>query len=394
MDEKIFSSALTQEDDGSKAIEELASKVNKELNGRTCDLAILFISESYRDYQPEDLLQNFRQLVQPTLLIACNSSGVIGEKNEVEMQPAMSAMAMHLPGVSFRPFTLSGLELNSIREGTDLIKALDIYPTDQPNFICLADPLSCDVNKLLQLFNDGYQKCPVIGGLASGVVAGVENWLSLDGDIYTDGAVGIALVGDIHFDIIVSQGCRPIGEPYTITKADENIVYELAGKSAVKALNEVLMQLRVEDQILAQHSLFVGIVRDEQRVNFKRGDFLVRNILGADVKRGALAIGEVLEAGQTLQFQLRDARTSDEELKYLLKKIRHFQRHANHEGALLVSCCGRGRGLYGEPNHDVRTIQSMRGPIPLAGFFANGEFGPIDNKNYIHGYTSSLAILH
>ncbi len=389
---KLFSSGLSRAKDPGKAIEELASKIHQDFQGKSCDLAVLFVSEGYEGLDAAKLAQDFKKLVSPTALIGCNSCGVIGDQNEIEMQPAISMLAMHLPSVKISPFSFSPVGLETMKSGKGLVEYLDLYPTDRPNFILLADPMSTDVNKLLSLFNESYQGSPVVGGLASGTVMNSPNWLLLGDDVFSEGAVGLALSGEIEFDIVVSQGCRPIGEPYTVTKADRNILYELAGKPALKVLTDLFLKLSVKDQRLAQNALFVGLAMDEGRLKLERGDFLIRNILATDEEVGALSIGEIIETGQTLQFQLRDAETSKEDLKVLLKKSSR-EGDAKKCGALLVSCCGRGKGLYGETDHDVKMIQSLRGPLMLTGFFANGELGPIDRKNYIHGYTSSLTII-
>jgi len=392
MGHKLFSSAFTQETDGSNAIRFLASKVNTDLKGKSCDLAVLFLSERYQ-IEPKALLETFKNLISAQCLIACNSSGVIGDRKEIEMEPAISVLAMHLDGAKVVPFSLSAPQLEAFQSGKDLIEYLDVAPANKPHFICLADPQTCDVGKLLALFNEGYKNMPLIGGLASGAMMGAQNWISLNGEINPDGAIGAILLGDIHFDIVVSQGCRPVGEPFIITKSENNILYELAGKPALQVLSDLFKSLPPEDQQLAQHSLFVGLVMDENRHHLDRGDFLIRNIMGIDETSGALIVGALLEIGQTLQFQLRDAETSKEDLKVLLGQLKHNEKAKLEEGAILVSCCGRGKGLYGELDHDVKLVQSVRGPVPIAGFFANGEFGPVDNKNHVHGYTSSLTII-
>jgi small ligand-binding sensory domain FIST len=250
--------------------------------------------------------------------------------------------------------------------------------------------MSCDVEKWIRLFNEGFPGAPFIGGLASGLAIGRPSWMLLGKEAFTDGAAAIALSGDVDFEVAVAQGCRPIGTPLIVTKAEGHILYELGGKPPLEILRDVIKSLSAQDQDIARQSLFVGVVMNEYQDHFKRGDFLVRNLMGYDAETGALMIGTPLHAGQTLQFQLRDAKTSDEDLKALLG---HMRGAPGTSGALLVSCCGRGRGLYGEADHDSKIIQSMRGPLPLAGFFANGEIGPVGSRNYIHGYTSSLAFI-
>ena len=392
MDQKVFLSGLSVGKDWKAEISKIASRVQNELAGKSCDLFVFFVSEVYRDFDAPFFCRSLANALSCRVLIGCNSSGVVGDEKEIEMEPAISYMAMHLPGIRLSPFTLSAEESESIQTGAELINFLDIYPPDKPRFICLADPATCDITKLLNAFNDGYKGLPVIGGLASGGVLNKPNWLSLNGDVYSEGVCGVALAGDIEFDILVSQGCRPIDKPYVITKAEENVLYELAGRPTLEVLREALEALPAKDKKLAEHSLFVGLVMDERRFNFKRGDFLIRNIVGFDPDTGALMVGALLKVGHTVQFQLRDAHTSSEDLEILLEKFRETK-SAAPQGGILVSCCGRGKGLYGKADHDVRMIQSMRGPLPLTGFFANGEIGPIENKNYVHGYTSSLVVL-
>ncbi|MBI4352958.1 MAG: FIST C-terminal domain-containing protein [Candidatus Omnitrophica bacterium] len=388
---KVFSARLSKEKDWRGALEEAVSGVKRELGENPCDLAVFFVSEAYQDFDPRVFVEAFSELLPHRVSIGCNSSGVIGSESEVEMKPALSVMAMHLPGVRLHPFSLSSDEARSLESGADIIQLLDVYPPDKPHFICLADPMSFEVTRFLNVLNEGYKGLPVIGGLASGAAAGAPNWLSLNGTVYREGVVGAALTGAIAFDSLVSQGCRPVGRPYVVTKAEGNVIHELAGKSPLAVLQELMLELPPKDRQLARHSLFVGLVMKETQSDFKRGDFLIRNITGFDPGAEALMVGEFLRVGQTIQFQLRDAETSDEDLRVLLERL--SDRRGASAGGILVSCCGRGKGFFGEADHDVRLIQSLRGPLPLAGFFANGEIGPVGGKNYVHGYTSSLAIL-
>lgn len=389
---KKFISAITNEKNGVKAAESLAGHVLGALGGLSCEAAVLFLSESYLDTAPGDILAAFEQRVRPQAMLACNASGIIGDERELEMEAGISALAMHLPGVTVTPFSFSQADLEYIRDPAELLKYFDIYPTDKPKFLCLADPVSCDPGKLLELFNAAYPGSPLAGGLASGNILGAANWIYLDGQLLDAGAAGLAFHGDIQFETCVSQGCRPIGAPLAVTKGDRNILYELAGKPALEAFQEIYRSLPAEDQMLAQSSLFVGLAMDESKAAYERGDFLIRNIIGVDQTSGALSVGGFLEPGQTVQFQLRDARTSEEDLELLLDRM---PKHGETErGLLLVSCSGRGRGLYGEEDHDIRIVQRKLGPVPVSGFFANGEFGPVRSANYIHGYTSSLTLIY
>ncbi len=390
MDIKLFTSALSRQKNWKEAAKEVATKVKKDLNGSSCDLGVFFVSEGFRDFDPQVFSKFMTDLLPYRVLLGCNSSGVIANHTEVEMEPAVSMLAMHVPGVKLFPFALSADQTASLEKGQDLLKLLDIYPTDRPKFICLADPMTADMIKLVQAFNDGYRGLPLVGGLVSGGITGAANWLCLNGRVHMDGAVGVAMTGDIEFETIVSQGCRPIGKPYVMTRVEGNILYEIAGRPALIVIRDLIEELSQKDRALAEHSLSVGIAMNEKQEEFKCGDFLIRNIMGFDPDTGALIVGADLHVGQTLQFQLRDAETSQEDLRNLLERVGE---HVDGPcGALLVSSCGRGKNFYGQPDHDATTIQNVRGPMPLGGFFANGEIGPIGRKNYIHGYTSSLVI--
>ncbi len=388
---KIFSSYLSKNKNWHEAVSEIASHVKKDMGGETCDFLIAYVSEAYEDFDPAAFVNMLANLVPHRGLIGCNSSGVIGDTREIEMEPAISVLAMHVPGLKIHSFVANEGDLSSLSHGADLINFLDIYPPDKPHFICLTDPTSFDVVKFLQIFNEGYKGLSVIGGMASGAVMGAPNWLCLNGNIYSEGMVGVALSGNIEFDVIVSQGSRPIGVPYVITRGEGNVLYELAGRPALEVVRELIEGLSPKDKKLAEYSLSVGMVMNEKQTSFKRGDFLIRNIVGFDPEMKALMVGATLKVGQTLQFQVRDAQTSAEDLDHMLEKI-HASPKGEPRAGMLVSCCGRGRDFYGKPDHDIKAIQLAQGPLPMTGFFANGEIGPVNFKNFVHGYTSSLVI--
>lgn len=386
---KSFASALSTEKDWRSAVRAAAAQVRGGLSG-ACDLAVVFVTELYPGLEPGAIGTEVRSELPCRQLIGCNSSGVISGEREVEMEPGIAILGMTLPDVRLTPFCLPPAEI-AAAEPTRLLQSLDIYPTDRPKFLIFADPMTCDIERLVHVFNGAYPGSPVIGGLASGLAIGRPNWLMLGHDAVAQGAVGMALSGAVELEIVVAQGCRPIGAPLIVTKAEGHVLYELGGKPPLEVLREVIRALSPEDQELARQSLFAGLVMNEYRDEFERGDFLIRNLMGYDAETGALMIGANVHVGQTLQFQLRDAKTSDQDLRDHLAGL--DREAASARGALLISCCGRGRGLYGKPHHDSQLVQAMRGPLPLAGFFANGEIGPVAHVNYIHGYTSSLAFI-
>jgi small ligand-binding sensory domain FIST len=231
----------------------------------------------------------------------------------------------------------------------------------------------------------------VIGGMASVIHQAGDCRLLLDAAVHDQGAVGVVLHGPVGLRSIVSQGCRPIGKPFVVTKAQDNFILELGGRPAVDQLRELWESLTPQEQRLVQQGLHVGRVINEYQSDFQRGDFLVRNVIGVDRNRGAVVITDRVRVGQTVQFHVRDAQTADEDLHALLQLDLHAH-EKRPAGALLFSCNGRGSRLFEEANHDARAVRAAAGPIPLAGFFAQGELGPVGGRNFIHGFTASVAL--
>jgi small ligand-binding sensory domain FIST len=230
-----------------------------------------------------------------------------------------------------------------------------------------------------------------MGGMASGISGRGQCRLLRDGAVVAEGLVGILLQGDIGLRPIVSQGCRPIGRHLVVTRASETVIHELGGRAPLTHLQELWQASSAHEQQLIQQGLHIGRVISEFQGEFRRGDFLVRNLAGLDRQTGAMAITDRVRVGQTVQFHVRDAETADEDLRTLLDQdlIGHEKKPA---GALVFSCNGRGTRLFAEPHHDARTVRAKTGAIPLAGFFAMGELGPVGGQNFVHGFTASVAL--
>ncbi len=388
---KKFAEGFAAGKDWREAAATAAREARRRLGPVPCDLALVFAAEAWEGLDPSELSRILAKELSPLRVLGCNASGVISGRKEVEMEGAVSILAMRLPGVRVQPFSFAAAELGRLENGEALLKELDLYPNEKPKFLLLGDPMSADAERAAALFNEAYPGAPLAGGMASGVLLRRPTWMLLGSQILRGGVAGVALTGDVEIRTVVAQGCRPIGEPLTVTKAEGNVLQELGGRNPLEVLRETLSKCSAEDQRLARSSLFAGLLMDERRAGSRRGDFVIRNLLGYDQNTGALVVGSNLRRGQTLQFQLRDAQTSDQDFSLLLGQLPELD--AAPRGALLFSCCGRGKGLYGEPDHDATLVQSLRGPVPLAGFFANGEFCPVDGRVFVHGYTSSLAVI-
>jgi small ligand-binding sensory domain FIST len=265
--------------------------------------------------------------------------------------------------------------------------------SDQANgWLAFIDPFHMDSEGWLKGWNEAYAPLPVLGGLASGDFTEQKTQLYLNGEVFEEGGVAISVGGDVCLTGVTSQGCTPIGETWTLTKVEQNIIHEIGNRPAYEVLAETFNQLPPEQQKKARGNLFIGLVVNEYLEEFHRGDFLVRNLLGADPRSGSIAVGALPRLGQTIQFQRRSATAATEDMTELLAHARNRLHRKTVYGGCLCSCNGRGRGLFGAPDHDAGLIQQSFGPISLIGFFCNGEIGPIGEKNFLHGYTASLAL--
>ena len=381
-----FAAALSRKTDTEAAARDLADEIRAKLGSSPVDLACLFFS-SHHVPRAEMLAKTLSDLLHPRLMIGCSGEGVIAGGEELETAPAVTLWTATLPDVTIEPVRLT---FSQTRDQFNL-SGWPESGVAQSSFILLADPFTTPMQEVLTLLEERYPSAAAVGGLAGGGQEAGENRLIFHEQVYENGLVGVRLSGPLEIRPIISQGCRPIGERYVVTKAENNLIHEMGGTPALERLQTVFESLGEEDRRRAHRALHMGIVIDEQGHHFERGDFLVRNLVGADQTTGAVAIGDVVREGQTVQFHLRDAQSASEDLNLLLAADRATHRNVPL-GALVFSCCGRGQGLFGRVNHDSEAVTERLGPIPVAGFFAQGEIGPVGGRNFLHGYTASIAI--
>jgi small ligand-binding sensory domain FIST len=359
-----------------------ATEAVRRLGGKEPALAVVFASAHFSS-QADAVLDAVHDAAAPRALIGCVAEAVVGPGWEVESEPAVSVW-MASVAADVRTF-----HCTFHRSGDD--GTFSGWPDDPaPAYLVIADPYTFPAELLLRSIND--RAAFVVGGMASGGRAPGETRLFLDGDVVTSGAVGIALSGNVEVLALVSQGCRPIGRPLTVTRSEGNVIFELGGKAPLQRLQELYASLPEHDRALMSQGMLVGRVIDEYKTEFERGDFLVRGLIGADPNSGAIALGDSVGVGETIQFHVRDEASADEDLRATLKVARDSVGERRIAGGLLFTCNGRGSRMFSTPHHDAALIASELGNPPVAGFFCAGELGPIGGKNFVHGFTASMAI--
>lgn len=367
--------------DAADAADAALREVSAALEDTDVTLAMVFLGGGYAD-RAEEVRDLVAERLAPDVLVGVTAQGVIAGAAEIEHATSLSVWAAALPGAVCTP-----LRYPPPMPGAEATAVWPEFPEDASGLVLLCDPFTFHADDLLAWVNQAHPGLPVMGGLASGSAQPGGNRLLLDGAVYADGAVGIALGGSVRLTPLVSQGCRPVGSSYVVTGSERNIITQLGGRPAVDRIRQVYAEADEADRQRMAAGLHIGLVIDEYADEHGTGDFLVRSILGADEEHGALAVGDVVSVGQTVRFHVRDAESADEDLRRLL--LSDSPRPVP-DAALLFTCNGRGSHLFGSPHHDAELVSEALGGAPLAGFFAAGELGPVGGRSHVHGFTASL----
>ena len=372
---------------GAAASEAAASAVSR-LEGNPAGLAVVFASPHHAD-RAEAVLDAVHAEASPRALIGCVSEAVVAGPKELEGEPAVSVWIADIPDVETFHMEFNRTESGGLFTGWlfDRVSGNG----NPPVHLLIADPYTFPVDLLLHHLNESVPGSVVVGGMASRAGGGTETVLFQDRSVHREGAVGLRLPTTITVRTFVSQGCRPIGDSFVVTRAERNVLYELGGRPPLERLRETVNAMAPPDRELVSTGLHLGQAIDEYKPEHGIGDFLIRGVMGADPDTGAVAVADTVDVGQTVQFHVRDAATADEELRSLL------ERHAMElpgapAGALLFTCNGRGSRMFPTPDHDAQLVSKHFGGVPLAGFFCAGELGPVGGKNFLHGFTASLAV--
>lgn len=377
-----FAAGLSQHPVAAEATGEVIGQVFEGLGGSADppDLALVFVTPAHAAALGE-ITATVRATLAPRALLGCAAVSVVGGEREVERGPGISLWAGRTGPVT--PFHLT---VAQSPDGLTFTGWPEVIPDDASALLLIPDPFTFPTDDLLRRLDQDRPGMPVVGGMASAARAPGGNRMVLDDQVVTSGAVGAFLGPDVRVTTVVSQGCRPVGSPFVVTRAEQNVVYELAGRPAIERLQEVAADLTEEDRELLAGLVQIGRVIDENKIDFGPGDFLVRTVVGADPNTGALRVGDIVDVGSTAQFQVRDATTADQELRKLVDGL-------SGQSALVFTCNGRGTNLFPEPHHDASVVSESLGGAAVAGMFCAGELGPIGGQNFMHGFTASVILL-
>jgi small ligand-binding sensory domain FIST len=362
-----------------------------EILPNTPSLGLVFISPRYFA-EAATILGVIRARARMPVLLGCSTNSLIAGEREIEDQSGIALGLYSLPGVDLQAARFTQEQVEEWNGAGYWHLETGRTLEDLNGWLAFADPFSLDAESWLRQWNDAYPGIPILGGLASGDYAARQTQVYLNEVAYPGGGVAVSIGGQVDLASVISQGCTPFGDTWTITRTDRNLILQIANRPAYEVLREAIEKLPPDLQQATRGNLFIGLVINEYLDEFQRGDFLIRNILGVDADSGAIAIGAIPRPGQTIQFQRRDAQASTEDMTVLLRRAQNLLSGRRVFGGCLCSCNGRGRRLFGTVDHDARHVQQAFGPMGLTGFFCNGELGPIADRNFLHGYTASLGL--
>ena len=362
-----------------------ARSAREALGGADVDLALVFASGAHLA-NPEAMLSAVHAELAPAALVGCGAGGVLGGGRELEGGTGVAVWAAALEGGEARSF-------HATVHREDDVGVLEGMPEigSDAAVILLSDPYSFPTDAVLDGIADAAPGVPVLGGLSSARSPMGDAALFTDERVVTEGAVGLCLNG-VELLPCVSQGAAPLGREMTVTAAEDNVIYELAGRPAVEAIEQTVAELALEERALVAAGLLIGIVIDGGKPEYEQGDFLVRGVTGADPESGAITVGAVVAPGEVVRLHARDARSAGEDLRRELRLRATAIGGRRPAGALVFSCNGRGQGMFGARDHDATMVQAELGGVPAAGFFAAGEIGPVGGRSFLHGFTATLAV--
>jgi small ligand-binding sensory domain FIST len=373
-------------------LQDWAQNLHSQLGGSAVSLGLVFLTPRLFAHAKQ-VLEILRVHARIPLLAGCSSQALIAGGEEVEENACLTLGLYALPGANLKAFHF---KQDQVEEADSpgywrIETGVELKQTN--GWLVFIDPFHLDSETWLRSWNESYAPLPTLGGLASGDPNEQTTQVYLNGEVFEEGGVALSIGGEVGLVGMTSQGCTPIGETWTLTKVEQNIIHEIGNRPAYEVLAETFNQLSEEEQKKARGNLFIGLVVNEYREEFYRGDFLIRNLLGADPKSGSIVVGALPRLGQTIQFQRRSAAAATQDMNELLLRTKsRLQQAAAVYGGCLCSCNGRGQGLFGHPNHDAGLVQQRLGPLGLSGFFCNGEIGPVGERSFLHGFTASLAL--
>lgn len=369
------------------AATEIVRSAIDDLGGQRADVAFLFVSRHHAD-DAEEALRIVSETLGARHVVGCTAESVLCGADEHLDRPALSLFAASMPGVEIDSF-----ELPWPQDDSDVAKEAlrGRVPADAETLVLFGDPYTFPAEAFVREMGASRPDVCIVGGMASSARSIGENRLFVGARALSSGAVALTFSGGVEVRSVVSQGCRSFGKPLVITRCEDNVIHELGGRPALERFTEQVSELTDGEREVLANGLHIGRAVDSGRASDGDGEFLIRGVLGFVKENGSMVIGDDAVRGQTIQFHLRDPGSASDELRRLLARA-HERLDGDAAGALVFTCNGRGTRMFETPSHDARAIRERFGELPVAGFFAAGEIGPVGSESFLHGFTAVTVL--
>lgn len=337
-------------------------------------------------------VKKLKSLVGTDQIVGGSAFGVLTEQTEIEQRSSVAVMAFEGPAETFQPFLIPHLQENNFHAGERLSETFRNADWDPSLALIFPDAFSFQHGPFFDGFESETGFVPLMGGSAS-EQGGEEKAYQWYGNYFTlDSVSGLAFGKNLEFEWGITQSCQPLGEPFRITRSQGNMIFEIEGRPAYDIFLEQVTQLNFENSREVFHRLFLGLPISSYQTEFTRARYLIRNIMGVNPRKGAVACASQVDEGDYVTFALRDSSRAKEDLLLMLDDLRQRTQGRTPLFGFYFNCCARGTSLYGTPGEDTALIRDYFPRLPLTGFFTFGEIAPVDYVNHLHHYSGVLAL--
>ncbi|MGB8414529.1 MAG: FIST N-terminal domain-containing protein [Candidatus Binatus sp.] len=352
--------------------------------------ALCFATPAYGAAYPM-ILRTVASQAHTREVAGCSSMGVIAGETEIESGNALAVMVFGGEDIHATRFFVPTLRGRAAGVAAEVASAVRSQLGKSNLLILFADTYNFEAEATLEALGTELPGVMIAGGGASEDGSVGETFVFCGDTVSSNAVSGMLLTGDFEPTVASSLACGPIGTAHRVTAARDNILIELDGRPAYQVFAETVGPL-AGDLRRALSYVFVAIPVYENAQAIERGQFVVRNIVGASEEHGVIAVAFQPRVGDTIGFVLRDGELSRQDLKATLEAL-NDRLDAPPAFGLYFDCVSRGAGLYNIPGHDSAYIRRYLGPVPIAGFFTGFEIGSLAEQTSLLQYSGVLALI-
>jgi small ligand-binding sensory domain FIST len=274
-----------------------------------------------------------------------------------------------------------------------MARMLSAPRSPQDFLMVFPDTLTLQAGPFLDGLCRSWPGVPAVGGGASENGSQMHTYQWCGTDVASDAVCGALFSGGLSRAIGHTVACQPIGEPFLVTRAEGNVIFELSGRPAFEVFTALAQEWALPDLRTAASLLFFGFPCSANQTRLVSGEYYVRNIHGIDPHEGSLLIASPVREGQVISFTIRDPARARDDMEAMVEDLARICAGRPPKFGVYFNCCGRGTSLYGRPNVDLDIIRRHFSDLPVIGFFTYAEIGPTAEGSCLHNHTGVLTLV-